>query len=252
MLLLTIKSSMPSVFKLFPQQCCPVISWKIIWKKTAPTHKMILFVLLPSAPAVMSVINLSCSSTPRRCTANPKHSAFCGALLLGLNHNAWSVQGQCWSPVGSLAAAILAGSSFLPCGNPVEPWPHKWKLIQPFWSSTGILLCASSGHGALLTHPCFGVQAITAFSVWGQIMWEMPQNSECLFHVLLLLLSLSKQQPLSSQELHSGMDETLRFWTLVVQISHALWAGVCKHKRICTINSLLLWCKKGISFQFYV
>lgn len=110
---------MLSAFKLFPQQYCPVISSKITWRKTAPTHKMILFVLLPSAPVVLSVIKLSCPSTPRTCRPDPKPSAFCGAALL-LNDSAWAVEGQCCCcALPSLAAAILPGS--LPVGIQQSP-----------------------------------------------------------------------------------------------------------------------------------
>lgn len=143
---------MPSVFKLFPQQCCPVIALEIIWRKTAPTHQMILFVLLPSAPVVMSVINLSCSSSLRTCRPNPKYSAFCGAVLLAFELQCLECGGAMLlisseQPCSSNPVWII----LFPCGNPVEPCPHKWKIIQPFWSSTGILLCARRGQGALPT-----------------------------------------------------------------------------------------------------
>lgn len=84
---------------------------KIIWRKTAPTHKMILFALLPSAPVVMSAIKLCCSSsTPRPCRPDPKPSAFCGALLL-LDYSAWAVEGQSLAAAAALPGSLLWESS---------------------------------------------------------------------------------------------------------------------------------------------
>lgn len=142
---------MPSVFKLFPQQCCPVISMKIIWRKTAPTHKMILFALLPSAPVVMSVIKLSCSSsTPRPRRPDPKPSAFCGAVLL-LTYSAWAVGGQrCCCALQSPAAPTLPGS--LPVGIQHSP-PHTREGCSSPSGAAQEHCCVPAGSGALPTTP---------------------------------------------------------------------------------------------------
>lgn len=103
---------MPPVFKLFPHQCCPVISLKNVWRKTAPTQRWSLF----SCPQLhTSVIKLSCS--PSEGADLILSTLLCVVLYCWLlNCKVWAVEGECcWSPLNSRSPVWLT-----PCGNPTE------------------------------------------------------------------------------------------------------------------------------------
>lgn len=158
-----------------------------------------------------------------------------------LNYNAWAVQGECcWSPLNKLAA-VLPGS--FPGGIQQIPLHPSERSSSLSGAPREYCWVPARVRQLFQPQPCFRVQAISAFSVWGQLMEEMPQNSECLLHVLLLLLSL--KPAVVWMELCSDL--------LWCRSAHTLWACVCEHKIISIFPFLLLWCKKKVflfSFMF--
>lgn len=125
-----LSSSMTSVFKLLPQQYCLVISLKKCLDKTCTNPQVCPICSLSHKHALIVRVPLKSlpSSSPRTCRLNYKHAALHSVVLLS-NYNAQTVEGErCWSPLHSLAAAILSGYFSVGIWQTRDPSSHTSEI----------------------------------------------------------------------------------------------------------------------------